>query len=459
MQLRALDAALITLALLAATYTTYTSSSLTLTPALTLPLDASRAYANGHYPLESERLPPPLVVDVAGDARAEIVLARPVPPSVEVHSLADGKLASASLVSRLRTSVSRRPVALGAGFVTPRTTASLPGPPRSRIVVVLTQDWTVLAFDGPSLEPLWETSLADEVPDWLTHRAAALLVTAADGGTVVVGGRVDGQEVMDASLRTQSYADTEDVSESAESGNGVPSDNGDGQSASNIPDDDYDTTASVAAANHFSYFALEGGSGKLKWAHSGASFHDDAHSPHYVPHVDGEAHTGEVPWREYRAAVLAHLPHRWALREHTSLSVAHFAKGAARPPTRAEGLELVHLAGISLEDFGIAPHDEAEHVVSPNVIVAHLEKGVEVLHLDSGATLLQLPLAPGAVYADVNGDGIIDKVTASTSPRRGLAGPDCLGVAASGTPTVSPLFNVSICDVTVRGELERMARG
>ena len=42
--------------------------------------------------------------------------------------------------------------------------------------------------------------------------------------------------------------------------------------------------------------------------------------------------------------------------------------------------------------------------------VAHLEHGIEVIHLFTGRPLTKLYLEPGGLYGDVNGDGAIDRV-------------------------------------------------
>lgn len=44
----------------------------------------------------------------------------------------------------------------------------------------------------------------------------------------------------------------------------------------------------------------------------------------------------------------------------------------------------------------------------PNVIVAHLEEGLEVIHLYSGRTVCRLYLPSPGLHVDLNGDGIPD---------------------------------------------------
>ena len=59
----------------------------------------------------------------------------------------------------------------------------------------------------------------------------------------------------------------------------------------------------------------------------------------------------------------------------------------------------------------MAPHSTADHVFKPNVIVAHLKEGIEVIHLYTGRPVCRLRLGRG-LYSDVNGDGIIDRIQA-----------------------------------------------
>ena len=48
----------------------------------------------------------------------------------------------------------------------------------------------------------------------------------------------------------------------------------------------------------------------------------------------------------------------------------------------------------------------------PNVVVAHLEEGIEAIHLYSGRTVCRLPLQSLSLHVDLNGDGIPDHVHA-----------------------------------------------
>ena len=81
---------------------------------------------------------------------------------------------------------------------------------------------------------------------------------------------------------------------------------------------------------------------------------------------------------------------------------------------------------MALTQVAQQPHNSQDMVVKPNVVVAHLQQGVEVLHYYSGRTLTQVALSPGATYADVNGDMKIDRVhMTESSGTRGQLAPCC----------------------------------
>jgi len=123
-------------------------------------------------------------------------------------------------------------------------------------------------------------------------------------------------------------------------------------------------------------------------------------------------------------------------------------------------------AGIGVGQGGLpsntGPHLHAlpAHVararLPPNVIVAHQEEGIEVLHLFSGRTLCKMLLPPPGLHVDVNGDGVVDHIEAHGSAggdggghaavgADGHAVPACWAQATSGVPAREHLFNGSIC--------------
>lgn len=60
----------------------------------------------------------------------------------------------------------------------------------------------------------------------------------------------------------------------------------------------------------------------------------------------------------------------------------------------------------------IAAQRSMHSAAAPNVLVAHLEEGIEAVHLYSGRTLCKLHLSSPGLHADLNGDGVLDHVQA-----------------------------------------------
>ena len=187
------------------------------------PLDQA-LYKDGTDPQPHEKLPPPLVTDIDGDGQMDVVLVTKE-PSVKLLGKAglrfstgkkgDFRPASptheATLLSSIvRLSTGRQPAALASGYIDPP-----PKDPitlRRQVVVVVTQDWTVLCFDE-KLKLMWESNLQvrpstrlrrrhalnscagaqDFVPDDFYHREIAVAITPVgvfkgDRGMVIVAG-------------------------------------------------------------------------------------------------------------------------------------------------------------------------------------------------------------------------------------------------------------------------------
>jgi len=49
----------------------------------------------------------------------------------------------------------------------------------------------------------------------------------------------------------------------------------------------------------------------------------------------------------------------------------------------------------------------------PNVFVAHLRDGLEVVSLHTGQTICKLHLASPGLHLDLNGDGVLDHIQAA----------------------------------------------
>jgi hypothetical protein len=62
---------------------------------------------------------------------------------------------------------------------------------------------------------------------------------------------------------------------------------------------------------------------------------------------------------------------------------------------------------------GSRPGTKRKYMLEPNVLVAHLKEGLEVVHLFTGRTLCKLHLPENGLHADINGDGLVDHVQVS----------------------------------------------
>jgi hypothetical protein len=326
-----------------------------------VPLDATH-YADGTSPQPHEKLPPPLVTDIDGDGLNEVVL---VTKSPSVRLLAGSALLhragkhgdfrsaapkhEATLLSSIvRLAAGRQPVALAAGYIDP-----VPSDPitlRRQVIAVVTQDWTVLCFDE-SLKLMWETNLQDFVPDEFYHREVAITITPVgvfkgDRGMVIVGGSsthqltVGGDEFWEQH-EAEANAEAAKAAGKPEPKKTKPSGAAGGDdTADESPQDELLTEQDI---HHFSYYAVEGGRGGMRWSHEAGDYEtsvmdDESNlSPQHNYKLDvqsNEQHQDEVDWRQYRDSVLRTLPHAWRRRDDTRLDLQHFAKQVRAGPAR-----------------------------------------------------------------------------------------------------------------------------
>eukprot|EP00742_Colponemidia_sp_Colp-10_P011071 GILJ01012249.1.p1 GENE.GILJ01012249.1~~GILJ01012249.1.p1 ORF type:complete len:700 (+),score=92.80 GILJ01012249.1:149-2248(+) len=410
----------------------------------TYPLD-TMYYENHHSPAEEERLPPPLVVDLDGDGRNEIVLVTRE-PKLKVVALpstatgnnvlpSDSELLTlytkyeVSLLPHVRVSKGRQAVAFSVGH--------LSSTDNKQVIAVLTQEWSVLLFDH-TLKLLWESTVQRDHPNfagWF-HKEASVMITPVgvhknDFGAVIVGGSMapvgsehshgaEGIEKKKRHEHEQEHNPGQDESEE------FP----------NLIQDESESQFK----EHFSLYAFEGKRGTLRWSHEADESHEEisaeekfepqhSYMAQQAPHVK---HQGEVNWRHFRREVIRALPHQWHHREDTILATDAFeTKEKRKKHRRSEDL-----------DEGSDAEGHAER--PPNVVLAHIRNGLEVIHLFTGRTLTRITLREG-LHLDINGDGIVDHVQTY---------PGCYMMALSGVPPKEPLFNGSLC--SPGGSLERI---
>ncbi|KIY96746.1 hypothetical protein MNEG_11214 [Monoraphidium neglectum] len=263
-------------------------------------------------------------------------------------------------------------------------------------------------------------------------------------------------------------------------------------------------------SRHFDYFAFEGAAGEPRWSHRAGAFHgeevaaaSEALTPQHSFKLDAEKlaarHYGELSCREFRESVLHALPHQWERPADTRLEEAAFfrhregvgaqkgqlaraaaaraaskgrgASGKAGPHSnwllgshrRHKGRPSARAAARAAEPGGAAArhaHMGANASV-PNAIVAHLQQGIEVVHLYTGRALCELHLAQDQLHVDVNGDGVIDHIALSAGGRgasdsdapllqhvqtsRHAALGACQARATSGVPPNEELWVADVC--------------
>eukprot|EP00823_Brevimastigomonas_motovehiculus_P006167 TRINITY_DN4981_c0_g1_i1.p1 TRINITY_DN4981_c0_g1~~TRINITY_DN4981_c0_g1_i1.p1 ORF type:complete len:882 (-),score=169.57 TRINITY_DN4981_c0_g1_i1:218-2863(-) len=263
---------------------------------------------------------------------------------------------------------------------------------------------------------------------------------------------------------------------------------------------------------HFSFYAFSGLTGALRWKHEARDFYEETSSTDMLRPQHDPSHVGELTWRAFKNDVLNSLPHLWSTREHTRFDLFQYqppknpgfvsnkksstpirnnewdsdqlrktdvrAVSHSKPANLSASVSslssqgaissgdahnhLLHQSTSSMSMYlpfgGLLPHAASEHVENPNVVVAHLRDGIEVIHFYSGRPLCHLSLKRDVAHVDMNGDGVIDHVEAVagvhspySSHRAGAADshsslvPKCLALITSGIPASQQLYNGSIC--------------
>jgi len=314
----------------------------------------------------------------------------------------------------------------------------------SQVIVVLTREWTVLCFDY-KLQLVWENnvqqSVKAEFPTNMFLREMSLLIDAhdinqGDQGIVVIAGSM-------AHTKENSLYRTRPLKESLRAKRAPP-------------------PVDMSKYHRCSFYAFDGKSGSLRWKHETSDFQPELPSLSLLGRAENMKtdatrmiDLGEVDWRVFRRALLAELPHSWQRREDTALTLAHFSK--KKPRTAPSTIDVVNHVAVptahipGLTDWARA-HQPQESIPMPNVLVAHLREGIEVIHLYTGKRLTQLTLGPGT-WDDVNGDGVIDHARVfGTEDHVSRIGDDsradtpvCVAEVRTGVPTLGELFNATVC--------------
>ncbi|XP_070575140.1 uncharacterized protein [Ptychodera flava] len=429
----------------------------TLQPMWRLEIDTS-AYENKEYAKEWEQLSPSLITDIESDGINEIVFATREPrikiavtpqPKGSSSMLPYLKIQHEASLKRKDTD-SGQPVSIATGYLVQYQSMLQI---RKQVVVVLTEDWTVLCFDS-ELKLLWENKLIENLDPKYYIKEATILVTShnlkkKDGGLVIIGASMTDRHHHESKLVHDHHKRVEDIR---------PTDSDD--------DDDEDipyTKEGEAEIHHFSTYALSGKDGSVRWHHLPGDFDENVNreealfkAHHFkLALKKGLTHKGESHWSQFNIAMLNSLPHSWQRRSDTSAEFGRFLKSRGDKSKDYEdsgeehvldiiGLDEEHLIGYAFG--GLRPHSASEHVKNPNAVVIHMQEGIEVLNLASGQPMCRLKLQQDkGVYVDVNQDAILDHVKAHFSASQ-RSQDNCLAVVKSGHPPHALLFNGSICE-------------
>ncbi|KAK9806239.1 hypothetical protein WJX72_006852 [[Myrmecia] bisecta] len=451
-------------------------------------------------------IPPPVVADLNGDGQTEIILATHTGKVQVLSPRAAGRagdgFAKAAVIAtvtlkpedvedRLRSAY--RPIALRTGYLDPLPT-ELVRALRKQVVVVVTAGYHILCYDH-NLKLLWATDIAEEYPH---HHQAPVREIAihisnhtmreSDRGVVVVGASAElgtadeGEDVLSAELKAEKEAAS--LAHSA--------------GADEVPTEE-ELVRRVDLSRHFSYHALDGADGSLRWKHEGTDFHRDTAElaeqviPQHNYRLDANSlnsrHYGEVSCRDFRESVLHAMPHMWSRLSDTRLQLAHFTRHkqsagvrkqhlgskheaalpgnlspsprpGAKPSKRHHGVDesnpvaalVGKVANAALSGGGVGARRSEDEGKPPNVLVAHLQEGIEAVHMYTGRTICKLHLPESGLHVDLNNDGVLDHIQAiggKPNEARSDTGhqhmPRCWALATSGVPPKEPLFNGSIC--------------
>ncbi|KAF8046253.1 hypothetical protein N665_3912s0004, partial [Sinapis alba] len=447
------------------------------------------------YPVkhEADRLPPPLIADLNGDGKKEVLVAtndakiQVLEPHVrrvdegfsEARVLAEITL----LPDKIRVASGRRPVAMSTGVIDRYYKDGTT--PQKQVLVVVTSGWSVLCFDH-NLKKLWETNLQEDFPHHAHHREIAISISNytlkhGDTGLVIVGGRME----------MQPYNHMDPFEEL-----GMTEQNAEQHRRSATENNQASEDSGAVNLRHFSVYAFAGRTGVLRWSKktddveshtSDASQLVPQHNYKLDVHSLNSRHPGEFECREFRESIIGVMPHHWDRREDTLLKLSHFRRHKRKTLKKQAGKsttfqshkpeahtlagkdlsrKIPKLIGKAARYAGSAKPNKGiqyQYIPTitnytklwwvPNVVVAHQKEGIEAIHLPTGRTLCKLHLLEGGLHADINGDGVLDHVQAvggNVGERTVVSGSmevlkPCWAVATSGVPVREQLFNVSIC--------------
>lgn len=459
-----------------------------------------------------EQFPPPLAADLNGDGKAEVITAAPggalqiLAPRRPGDGFAQAEvLAEVSLATLMQPPASHSVhiTSFRTGYLTPLP-KELVRAPRKQVIVVVTSTLHIFCLDH-NLKVMWQQNVLGHFPNKGTGTIRELAIHISehslqknDRGVVVIGASIIHKTLADMEA-SDDVLDAEMEAEEMEKLHAKGRQFGQGSQ-----------DLGEYEGRHFSYFAFEGSKGEARWKHDAEDWHRDIgalademvaqHGYHMTAERENALHYGEASCRDYREAVLNVLPHSWHYPRDTSIKLAHFEKH--RAPKGAQKERLTKLAGVNVDtqkqDGSSTKNPIVGKVVgslvsgaargarrgankhnttgAPNVLIAHLEEGIEAIHLYSGRTVCRLHLATPGLHVDLNRDGVPDHIVAVGGDPRSIKTDGALNAAdhsnshqhhgycyatvSSGIPPRQHLFDGSICRPFRAGihGLDRMPR-
>jgi len=500
--MRKRDSGLLVISIVVILISLYNQNDFKSNKAFIIPINTNN-YENSHYPQFFEQLPLPIITDIDGDGKNEIIYVTNdykirVLNSVDnfnIEQTPNNIRYEGSLKTKVGVSIGRKPIALKTGYTKPSTMGN-----NQQIIVVVTDGWAILCFDY-KLNLLWESFATDEVESGHYHSEISITVVpisliGEDEGLVVVGGRL---EPLPDSIHKPHY--NIPLTNTIVGGGGEKKDDDKDFLSEGDNDDSHgdkhkdENELHRDEESHFSYYAFDAKTGLKRWSHEEDDFkplnpHEkeghrvNEHS--YKQHIFNELdHLGEVEWKVYRDSVLSSLPHTWSTNYDTRLQARHFEKRTSsikgKTDTAALDQTTEQQQGWKSDFVGITPgHDiftlltyqQQDNLIvkDPNVIVNHNKNGIEVIQIHSGRTVCRLVMDSTdfhrnsdhfIVYLDVNQDGVLDQIHSIAGNVPGLSrlkennnekdnkkkktSVSCMALAMAGIPPRDYLFTRSIC--------------
>lgn len=418
----------------------------------------------------AEYLIPPVICDLDGDGLNEMVV---ITKNMELQVLMTDR-SNAALVFHPEVLAVRKlsdvniqngkvPVALSIGYVEPYHYLR----ERSQVIMVVSDDLTVSCFDH-LLTILWEKRVAHFTVDiektLINHELNEITILPSP---LQVRNSTSGTIFLAFSMRPRSS----DSINRVKIEQGLTLD----ESISDVSDAD-----SRSKLEHLNIFALDSTNGHVLWRHNGQEIRIEQYTKSLPKSslfrlelrdimIKSHHGAGLGDWTLFRESLTNVLPHTWYGSKDTFLDIAMFSRkhiGSQDTTTKTSEsyqskYESKHgrFTGVKYDQVpenAKLPHVSSEHISHPNVLVAHMSKGIEVVSLSTGTAITSLALGPEKTVADIDGDSVVDTIifleSASKATSHGSTFADagkefehCSFVVVSGLPAKAQLFNGSVC--------------